>query len=624
MTTRLYFEGPSDLSVGTIRIDGMGKSVADWVATPDNRTFYTGNIAPGLYATEIVPAGVTPQAVIFEVRADVDNRVVLPPFSTLAASGSNTSFYDTGKQLTHARVPGSIDLAFLALPDGPVTSEVAPGKDAAPPIVSRSLPLSSKKSRIAVGLSQEGGGRDSFTTFRGAVRMEVLAGQIELELPDDPGRDIWDGGRVRLSTAIEDVRIERCLLPLYRGGTRIMLATPPFAASDLELRVVPVDPHTRALLRALDAGSQDERQAVREHIVPTLFDRVLGEQGDPWAALLIGLLAARFPGEFASVSPAWTALLTQRIDWAFDAHVIHAGGLLAAANDQDIDARNAAVAAAVTLFARAQTAGSPYFRYTNQLLADMAADIANHIEQHAPGIDPATLRQFEKVHRRWYRELPLQRGAGPTFTWLARDLHILKERQLLLPNRHPSGRLAARSTAILMEGELRAGRITLLRGQTPADQPAQTGLPTQWYAMRNRPFGHGEVRGAPSLPWSSQNAADPNKGQFGGASHANGFTLSATFAPAAADDWADIVLTVQADDPGASGLEDIAWFALHPTFSPATVKVALRGGRAQLSIQAWGGFTVGVSIARPDPQSEVRLECDLATLPDAPAIIRTR
>ncbi len=57
MKTSLHFEAPSDLSVGTVRITGEGKTVADWVATPDNRTFSQDDLMPGIYSAEIGPQG---------------------------------------------------------------------------------------------------------------------------------------------------------------------------------------------------------------------------------------------------------------------------------------------------------------------------------------------------------------------------------------------------------------------------------------------------------------------------------------------------------------------------------------------------------------------------------------
>ncbi|MGP2516569.1 pYEATS domain-containing protein [Yersinia sp. 2545 StPb PI] len=53
---------------------------------------------------------------------------------------------------------------------------------------------------------------------------------------------------------------------------------------------------------------------------------------------------------------------------------------------------------------------------------------------------------------------------------------------------------------------------------------------------------------------------------------------------------------------------------------PSIIKVSFRGRHAQLRIQAWGGFTVGIWI----PKANVELECDLSQLERAPSIIKSR
>src|SRR5262245_1293359 len=114
MKTSLHFEAPSDLSVGTVRITGGGRTIADWVATPDKRTFQQDDLKPGFYSAEIGPAGVSPRSVVFEVREGQANNVILPSFSALSSSGSNTSFFDTDSQQTVSDVPFSKDLGVFA------------------------------------------------------------------------------------------------------------------------------------------------------------------------------------------------------------------------------------------------------------------------------------------------------------------------------------------------------------------------------------------------------------------------------------------------------------------------------------------------------------------------------
>ncbi|WP_416194654.1 pYEATS domain-containing protein [Pseudomonas sp. 5C2] len=113
---------------------------------------------------------------------------------------------------------------------------------------------------------------------------------------------------------------------------------------------------------------------------------------------------------------------------------------------------------------------------------------------------------------------------------------------------------------------------------------------------------------------------DPNLGRFGGQSSLDGFHLTATFEPTETRDWVTIILTLEAERSAMIGIGDFAWFLLHPTFSPSAIKVTFRGNRAQLRLQAWGGFTVGVWL----PKTGVELECNLAVIESAPEIIKTR
>ncbi|KUZ63570.1 hypothetical protein WI36_29305 [Burkholderia ubonensis] len=626
MKTSLHFVAPSDLSVGTVRIQGGGQTIADWVATPGNRTFQGYDLKPGIYSAEIGPAGVSPQSVVFEIVEGQPNHVVLPSFSALASSGSNTSFFDADSLQTIAEVPRSISLDILETPGLPAYRSDAFPESVRENILdsggARLVDVSSERRRITIGLSEEQHGRESFDTFAGESRTALFSGRLEIELPTDPHRDPWAGHRVRLSAAIEQVRIERCLLPLYRGGTRIMVAAPPFAPADLELGIVPADPRLRALARALDAGTSAEVAAVRDDVVGKGDPAAqFADAADPWAAMLVGLLAIRFPEIFPPIERTWADRLAERAGWAFDAHVIRASQALSSAQDAAPDAQHEAVAAAIAFLADAQVAGSPYYRYTNQLFAEMAAGIADHLKTNQSGVDPATTAKFDRLYGRWHRELPLQRGAGWTFTWLARDLAALKERNVLVPNRHASGRLRRRDTLILFEGQVSAGQIAIIGGGPDVLREAPNG-DVMHSTLDERPEDateHGLSR-MPALGRAPGPDEDPNRGRFGGRAAEGGFHLTAAFEPTEHRDWATVILTVEAERSVRIGLGDFAWFVLHPTFSPSALKVAFRGNRARLRIQAWGGFTVGVWL----PKAGVELECDLAKIEGAPDIMKLR
>lgn len=624
MKTSLHFEAPSDLSVGTVRITGEGKTVADWVATPDNRTFEHDDLKPGIYSAEIGPAGVPPQSIVFKVQEGQANTVVLPSFSALAASGSNTSFFDADSLRTTSDAPASITEQLFAkgryqFAPGELISQLAPDHSEKP---AQPLKLSQESRRVSIGLSVEKRGREAFGTFRGQTRMEVSPGRIEIELPTDLGSDPWAGHRVRLSVAVERLRVERCLLPIYAGGTRISISVPPLSPADIEFSILPIDAKQRALVRALDAGTSAEAAAVRDGVLGKSDPAVLLDGGrDPWAAVLTSLLAIRFSDIFPFATVDSVELLVKRAGWSYDAHVIHASRLLVAAGDANPDAQEKAVASAIDALVAARVAGSPYYRYTNQLFGEMVGGINSYLEGANHDITSATIDRFSRAKARWRREIPLQRGAGPTFTWLARDPAALKERGVLTPNKRSSGRLRSRDCTVLFEGRVSAGNIAILSdgNATPtpaakevlsADGVVPSSFESLWAGFPSiPPFAH-----PPGPP------DDPNKGRFGGEAARGGYRLSAAFEPGKSRNRVIVQLTVNADPPVQVSLGDFAWFVLHPTFSPTMLKVAFRGNRARVRIQAWGGFTAGVWL----PKSNVELECDLSAIEGAPAIIRER
>ena len=128
---------------------------------------------------------------------------------------------------------------------------------------------------------------------------------------------------------------------------------------------------------------------------------------------------------------------------------------------------------------------------------------------------------------------------------------------------------------------------------------------------------------SPELPAFSRPVIfpdDPNKGRFGNQPENNGFLLKVEFEETKRRHWGTVILTVEARRSVDIGIGDFAWFSLHPTFSPSLIKVAFRGRRAQLRLQAWGGFTAGIWI----PKNNVELECDLSSLDKAPDAIKSR
>jgi hypothetical protein len=113
------------------------------------------------------------------------------------------------------------------------------------------------------------------------------------------------------------------------------------------------------------------------------------------------------------------------------------------------------------------------------------------------------------------------------------------------------------------------------------------------------------------------NPDDPQKGRWGGVSEHEGRRLAATVEPVS-DDWFKV--TLQARGTPDRALAGEVEFHLHPTFRPAIHTVEVRDGRAILILKAWGAFTVGAKL----DGGRTLLELDLAALPEAPEVFRTR
>ena len=490
------------------------------------------------------------------------------------------------------------------------TAEGETDDDIAPPeaMAAAEPDAAARGQRLSIGLSKEGESKsESFRAFVGRASMVLSEARLELVVAGPDGWSPLSGERVRLSVAIENVRVERLLLPMYRSGVQISITPSHLSANDVELEVLPNDPSLRALVRSLIAGTSEDAKAVRS-LVRTA-DELLSADTivDPWEAILSVLLSIRFPDDMPPLTAALADGLVALAPWAYDSYVIQARQRLYAATSDD--ERDVAAAEALEMLRKAQTRGSPYFDYVNQLFSEMIEWLYRHFDS-TPSSKLA--KTATKIRDRWFREQPLQSKAGACFSWLARDQEQLKN-GVLAPNRKPSG-LLGQSATILFSGHLLDGGIRMDTGQAqaPAKEvttPAETPIE----------FGNAPVS-CPALTRPPGPENDPNLGRFGGHDTANGYRMKTQFGGDPAGDVVSITMTIEAAPGTQIAPGAVAWFCPHPTFNPQWVKVMFGNDRAVLSLQSWGGFTVGVWL----PESEVELESNLAELPDAPRVVRTR
>lgn len=608
--TSLTFEAPADLSVGHVVIQNEHGPVADWVATASSKTFRSPALAPGIYTAEIAPPGTRPQIFVFEVMANTANTVSAPLFSTLAAGGNDAAF---------SGVP-NLELAFESLHRGREQASPAHAGAHELPVqvtpLGKGPPAAAARKQIMVGISREQAPlTESWRPFESDVSVEVAGAGVAFRVVEDPLFAPGKDHRVRLSIALEKMRVERLLLPLYRGGTFVSVTPSPLSTSDIELAVTPIDPQLRALYRALDAGTPEIAAAVRSEILGDdgVARYLATDDGEPWGAMLAALLAIRFPDIFAGVLEAHADAIHERLNWSYDAHVIYAKHILTNVSP-DPETRRSAARAAIAALKAAQQCGSPYFAYTNQVAGELLGGLAS-----LQGLDLKLARAALNLLARWQRNLPLQRGAGASFSWTRRDRALL-QKNIMRPYSGTTGTLDRRHSRIVLRGHVGLGQIAMNMAVDAAPKEVAGKAVSSATKAGPRPDDtqFRSTEEPPALARAVQVPDDPNKGRFGGKASRGGYTLSACFARGRSRNWVRVTLTVRADERHPRSYSDLVSFCLHPTFDPQWVHAAFRGREASITVKAWGGFTVGAWL----PEQKIELECDLALLPDAPTIVR--
>lgn len=618
MTTRLIFEAPADLSVGHVTVERAdGGWTKAWVATPNHKGFDLESVTPGIYTAEVAPAGLRPRSYVFEVKPGVANTVTMPLYSVLAAGGNAVAFagVDDMQAAVDSLQKSPSGLESLETGVEAVRTEIwALASDVAPARI------------LSIGLAQDEdvdqiGGWTPYA--EGEPTVELEGGGLNV-LIQCTAEALVRHPRLRLSAALEGVRTERMMVPVFRGGTRVAFRASPLVTADIAIEVTPLDPERRALLRALQAGVDAEAKAVFNDVLKggSIARFVDGPEEDPWAAMVATLLTIRFPDLFGQKPPSWGPKLARLYPWASDVHVILARHHLVAAG-QDGD-RKAAARDALAALAKARSMGSPYFSYTNQLMGEMLGALAE-LEDFDVAIETQARGQLNA----WRSDVPLQRSAGAIFSWQAAD-QKLQARGQVAPYRG-TGALSDRYARILVRGQVDGSGISVLAPSADAVPPKalEARSAAKDAVVQERIDGSGtafasagpsasKAGEAPGLKLPATVPDDPHKGRFGGAAARDGYTLLAAFEEGPGGYWADIHLTVRAAEFLAASYSDVVEFFLHPTFSPNRIKASFRGREASLTVRASGGFTVGVWL----PDHDVELESDLALLPGAPRVVR--
>ena len=609
MNTRLTFEAPADFSVGRVAVQNEHGPVKEWIATPGNKTLELDDAPPGIYTAEIEPVGLRARSFVFEVAPDTNNKVTAPLFTALIAGGNTVAF--SGVSDPRAAM-ASLQRARKEAP--PSSRSEQSGRTEA--LV---FPMKTESSSkiLSIGLSYDEsmtriGGWRPFTASEPSLWLEENGLNVLIDLPQELTAKY---PRLRLSLSLEGVRVERFMVPLFRGGTQVMFRPSPLTTADVAIQVMPIDAERRALIRALQAGAGEETRAVFLDVLGGgAIDRFVGgEDTDPWAAIVAALLTIRFPDVFGPKPPSWGPWLVEHHGWAPDTHVIHARHHLVSTADS-IDARMQAGQNALAELTRAQDIGSPYFSYSNQLMGEMLSGLAT-----ISGPYEALAERANEQLAKWRRNLPLQRSAGAIFSWQMPDPASRKQQRVLEPYQKTRGWLNERYSRVIFRGSVDLSRISLASPSENSLPPKAENIETTAVMATATPSpSRRQLPEAPALSRPTEVADDANKRRFGGLASRNGYTLSASFTEVERSDWVRVELAVTADASQTPNYTDTVEFFLHPTFNPSRMQATFCGHSASLSVKAWGGFTVGAWL----PKSQTELECDLAELPDAPRIIR--
>ncbi len=230
-----------------------------------------------------------------------------------------------------------------------------------------------------------------------------------------------DFARLRLSAMVSGGGQQRMLVPLFSGGTRVVVSEKPDSPTELTLRVVPEDPEKLSLAQVLSSGMSSEGEAIFHGFTHerSLETYILDEKlRDPWTGILGALVAARFSISGHEGRYHWAHYLAKRFNWITDALILEAHRLVSPHSSADWSwpkRRRLALAA----LKRARRLGAPYFYFSNALATDLLAALAagpadSRSEREELDEDVAVERG------RWQNFLQLQGSAGAFFIWRTR------------------------------------------------------------------------------------------------------------------------------------------------------------------------------------------------------------
>lgn len=435
----LSINTPEDLGAVRVKIVDPDGEVLRGLSTPKNQGVEIKNLKRGEYDVFLEPIGGTPQIISLELAGE-EGEVVLGSADVASIRRPEPNEIEARETVKPASdvveaatLPESLEimpqagvndpLYFLGLKTKPVATMETPSPETA--VKHRNPVIKKSKPELVIGLSNDavpfgpGGWRPA---AENEFTIDQRNDEIIVTLPREEVAPLPapENARIRMSATLTDGNAYRMLLPLFGGGTKVMLRRSVQSREELDIQISPIDPARLALSQVLAAGSSSESKTVLDKFteIGSLRDFIANDVAtDPWTAVM-GLLAQmRTTSEPAIMIDDFTDEIASRFGWMTDALILKARTHILRSNQLGADDYFERKIALKTLI-RARRVGAPYFYHANVIAMDVLAALASQPVSEKPGREPDGFVEDVAIEkRRWAHFVAWQGQAGAFFYW---------------------------------------------------------------------------------------------------------------------------------------------------------------------------------------------------------------
>lgn len=459
----LYIRTPRSLGAARLQILRPNGETVSGLNTPQDDVMLVSDATFGDYLAMIQPIGGARQSVSFSFQAG-DSEILLNPTSTSAitastmeggepgglsaarpeamafTSGTPSSaapmlklindqpldpFFFLGADYQQDRSQGNDPQAVNSteVPDGPPKQDFVSPSVTGPPTSNKSRSRREEPERLSIGISQDalpfdpGGWRpyhDRWPTIEhNAEAVTLTFGRGSGALPEP------QFARLRLSATLTGGANCRLLVPLFDGGSRIILKPRRDHSGEIDIALAPLDADRLALTQALASGFGDEGNTILAQFTASNdLASYIGDDApaDPWTAILGLLVGTRF-AKLQDEGDALVDQIARTYGWITDALILQARRYVMLSEREPArfdDHRQQAL----RVIKRARRVGAPYFFYSKTIASDVLAALTSRpgAEDQQSATDDFT-RESEREHAKWQAFIRWQGQAGAFFTW---------------------------------------------------------------------------------------------------------------------------------------------------------------------------------------------------------------